>query len=311
MSLQPFMLEKQYRDYVWGGERLRPGHSPTAEVWAIHESNTVVGGDFAGRCLRDIATDFGRELLGAKVTGRIGNRFPILVKLLDCNQWLSLQVHPNDSQARELVGEGQFGKTEAWYFLDAGKNGEILCGTKKGVTKSDIERSVRDGSILDCANRVPVARGDHVLIPAGTIHALGPDLLVFEVQESSDITYRVFDWNRPASQGRELHIEQSIQVIDPEISAHVDSAPENTPIAILETCEYFTLEKLVPQNESITGFPSGESFHTLTVISGETVVAGSGWSFNLSQYESLVIPSCCEEYCIEKGSGCELLRVTA
>ena len=311
MPLQPFILEKQYRDYIWGGDRLRPGHSPTAEVWAIHENNTVIGGDYAGRLLTSIATELGTDLLGTRVTTRIGSHFPVLIKLLDCNQWLSLQVHPNDEQVRELKGAGFFGKTEAWYFLDTVNNAEILCGTKDGVTKADIVRSVRDGTILDCANRVPVTTGDHVLIPAGSIHALGPGMLVFEVQESSDITYRVFDWNRPASEGRELHIEQSIRVIDPGIRVKVSTAPIDSPIARLESCEYFSLDKLVPEDSDIIAHPAGESFHALTVISGEASVKGDGWSFGLSQYDSLLVPASCEEYRIEKQSGCELLRVTA
>ncbi len=311
MSIQPFKLEKQYRDYVWGGERLRPGHAPTAEVWAVHEDNPVAGGIHEGRSLADLAADFGSELLGTKVTRRIGNRFPVLVKLLDCNQWLSLQVHPNDAQAREMVGEGQFGKTETWYFLDALNDSEILCGTRGGITKTDIERSVRDGSILDCVNYVPVTAGDHVLIPAGTMHALGPGLLVFEVQESSDITYRVFDWNRPASQGRELHIEQSIRVIDPGISTQVRHSAGGEPVQHLESCAYFALDKLDPEKTAITGRPAGESFHTLTVIKGVAQVSGEGWSFNLVQYDSLIIPACCDDYIMDQCSGCEILRVTA
>ncbi|NMB60140.1 MAG: class I mannose-6-phosphate isomerase, partial [Chloroflexi bacterium] len=101
MKLKPFKLEPQYRDYVWGGDRLRPGYMPTAEVWAVHENNTIANGDMAGSTLADIVTQSGVDLLGTKVTRRVGNRFPILIKLLDCNQWLSLQVHPNDVQAVE------------------------------------------------------------------------------------------------------------------------------------------------------------------------------------------------------------------
>jgi mannose-6-phosphate isomerase len=270
MKLKPFKLEPQYRDYVWGGDRLRPGYMPTAEVWAVHENNTIANGDMAGSTLADIVTQSGVDLLGTKVTRRVGNRFPILIKLLDCNQWLSLQVHPNDVQAVELEGAGQFGKTEAWYFFDAAENAEILCGTRDGITKADIERTIKDGTILDCANRVHVRRGDYVLIPAGTIHALGPGLLVYEVQESSDITYRVFDWNRPASAGRKLHIEQSIRVIDPLLRSQIQSSTDSIETSLV-TCDYFTLDKIVP-SEPVSTNTAGESFHALTVIEGSTQV---------------------------------------
>jgi mannose-6-phosphate isomerase len=286
MKLKPFKLEPQYRDYVWGGDRLRPGYMPTAEVWAVHENNTIANGDMAGSTLADIVTQSGVDLLGTKVTRRVGNRFPILIKLLDCNQWLSLQVHPNDVQAVELEGAGQFGKTEAWYFFDAAENAEILCGTRDGITKADIERTIKDGTILDCANRVHVRRGDYVLIPAGTIHALGPGLLVYEVQESSDITYRVFDWNRPASAGRKLHIEQSIRVIDPLLRSQIQSSTDSIETSLV-TCDYFTLDKIVP-SEPVSTNTAGESFHALTVIEGSTQVDGNGWSVPLEKYESLM-----------------------
>lgn len=307
----PFTLENQYRDYVWGGNKLRPGETRTAEVWAVYEANRVAGGVHAGQTLADLAVKFGSDLLGTKVTRRIGNRFPVLVKLLDCNQWLSLQVHPNDRQAGELEGAGQFGKTEAWYFLDAEAEAEILCGTREGVSKVDVEKAVRAGTILDLTNRISVSRGEYVLIPAGTIHALGPGLLVYEVQESSDITYRVFDWNRPASQGRALHIEQSIRVIDPSLQADVQTSVPEESTSKLVSCEYFTLEKLTPKKGDIITRLNGESFHALTVIKGQARVEGDGWAFDLKQYDSLVIPACCGEYVIQKQSDCELLRVTA
>jgi len=278
-------------------------------VWAVHESNIVADGDQAGNTLANLVEQYGEDLLGTKVTRRIGKRFPILIKLLDCNQWLSLQVHPDDQQAEELEGAGQLGKTEAWYFFDAAENAEILCGTKDGINGADIERTVRDGTILDCSNRVSVREGDYVLIPAGTIHALGPGLLVYEVQESSDITYRVFDWNRPASTGRKLHIEQSIQVINPTLHSEVRPAGEGG--STLVTCEYFTLEKIVPSDSIILADTSGESFHALTVIEGTARVEGQGWSVDLAQYESLMIPACSGAYTIQKQTGCELLRATA
>jgi mannose-6-phosphate isomerase len=236
---------------------------------------------------------------------------PVLVKLLDCNQWLSLQVHPNDRQAQEMEGAGQFGKTEAWYFLATDADAEILCGVKSGMEPETVEKAVRDGTILDRTNRVKVSVGDHVLIPAGTIHALGPGMLVYEVQESSDITYRVFDWNRPASQGRVLHIEQSVRVIDAGLQVEVHNPVDQAGVTKLLGCEYFQLEKITLKTESITETMDGTTFHILTVISGSADLSGDGWEFTLHQFDSLVLPACTSRYSINCQSGCAVLRVTA
>jgi len=307
----PFTVTPQFRDYVWGGSRLRPGHTPTAEAWAVYETNTIADGEFTGLTLGELALKSGRDLLGTRVTQRIGNRFPILVKLLDCQQWLSLQVHPNDRQAVDMAGAGQFGKTEAWYFLDTDPDAEILCGLTPGVSHEQMASAVRNGSILDLTTRIRVAKGDYVLIPAGAIHALGPGLLVYEVQESSDITYRVFDWNRPASEGRALHIEPSIKVINTSLRMEVKASESDRQISPLISCDYFTLEKIIAEAQSISTRLNGESFHALTVIEGDAVVKGDNWSYHLTKYASLILPASCDEYTIEKQKGCELLRVTA
>jgi mannose-6-phosphate isomerase len=309
--LQPFRLEKQYRDYVWGGSRLRPGHIPTAEAWAIYENNQVVDGLFSGRSLAEAAEATGADLLGSKVIDRIGKRFPVLVKILDCNQWLSLQVHPDDRQAEEMEGQGQFGKTEAWYFLETTPAAEILCGTKPGVTAQVVETAVRHGTILEQTNRVKVSEGEFVLIPAGTIHALGPGMLVYEVQESSDITYRVFDWNRPADQGRILHIEQSIKVINPALTGEIKRPVNDQKIAELLSCPYFALEKLDPSREPIQTVLDGTTFHAITVVRGTGLIYGEGWNYPLKQFDSLVIPASTRDYTVDLQPGCELLRVTA
>jgi mannose-6-phosphate isomerase len=311
LPLLPFRLKTQYREYVWGGSRLRPEIVPTAEAWAIYETNMILDGQLAGKTLADAAAVFGSDLLGTKVTQRIGSRFPVLVKLLDCNQWLSLQVHPDDRQAEELEGKGQFGKTEAWYFLETKADAEILCGVKSGTSREALQSAVRQGTILDFTNRVKVSDGDHVLIPAGTIHALGPGLLVYEVQESSDITYRVFDWNRPASQGRTLHIEQSIQVINPDLQATIKKPVGKLDMAELLTCEYFTLEELQPTSDQIECDMDGETFHAVTVIQGNALLQGDGWNFPLKKFDSLIIPACSHQYTIVRQPDSAILRVSA
>src|SRR5690242_6726517 len=135
MTLNSFLkLEPVYRDYVWGGDRLRPGHAPTAEAWVVWEGDHIESGPLTGRPLGEAAAEHGQALLGRKAVAKTGDRFPLLIKLLDCAQWLSLQVHPNDALAVKLEGVGQFGKTEAWHVLDAKPDAKLIAGLKPDIS---------------------------------------------------------------------------------------------------------------------------------------------------------------------------------
>ena len=276
-------LEPQYREYVWGGNRLRPGQV-TAEAWVVYEGNHITSGPLAGRTLAEAAAEFGPALLGQRVVARTGQRFPLLVKLLDCAQWLSLQVHPNDEQAVHLEGPGHFGKTEAWHILAADPGAEILCGFQPNALQTDWQQAVYDGTILDYTQHMAVQPGETVFIRPGTMHALGPGLLVYEVQQTSDITYRVFDWNRPATAGRKLHIEQSLAVIDPSATGKAVPPPQFIDGAehALVACPYFSLALLTLEQTALSQNPAGQSFHTLTVIEGQVELRGQGWQQTLT-----------------------------
>lgn len=310
--LHAFKLEPQFRDYVWGGTHLRPGQQ-TAEVWVVHENNKIASGSYSGKTLADISAEFGADLLGIKTIERTGVRFPILIKLLDCAQWLSLQVHPDNEQAIDLEGPGQFGKTEAWYILHADPGAEILCGFQPGVEPEDISTSVREGFILDYIQRLRMNTGDTVFIKAGTVHALGPGLLVYEVQQTSDITYRVFDWNRPASAGRELHIEQSLAVLDLYASATplpepplTDGQPET-----LVRCPFFKMDLIHINSTTAALDTAGVSFHSLTVIDGNVSVTGDDWEIRLSQYETILVPANQGTYSIYPNCPSKILKASA
>jgi mannose-6-phosphate isomerase len=307
--LSAFDLELQYREYVWGGSRLRPGQI-TAEAWIVHEGNRISSGPFTGKTLAQAAQEAGPALLGHTSFGRIGSRFPLLIKLLDCAQWLSLQVHPNDQQAVVLEGAGQFGKTEAWHILNADPGAEILCGFRPGVSKDRIDQSVRDGSILNDTQKIPMQTGDTIFIPAGTVHALGPGLLVYEVQQTSDITYRVFDWNRPASDGRKIHIEQSLAVLDPTASAQPvrNQSFKDGEQTQLVQCPYFTLNMLSLEHETIQLSTDFSTFHTLTPIEGTVRITGSGWEMVKGLYETIIIPANAGDYALTPVGRARILK---
>lgn len=196
--LEPLLLQAQYRDYVWGGSRLLPGKAPVAEAWVVFENNLILNGPLTGKTLTEASMLAGAGLLGQKTVTQTGARFPLLIKLLDCAQWLSLQVHPDDELAVRLEGPGQFGKAEAWHFIETAPGAEILCGLKPGTDCQVLEESIRQHTILQQTQHLQAKAGDSIFIHPRMIHALGPGLLVYEVQQTSDWTYRVWGSSGPA-----------------------------------------------------------------------------------------------------------------
>ena len=196
-----FALEPQYRERVWGGQRLKAADPPVGEAWVACAESRVQEGAAAGRTVAELAEAFGPQLLGREVFAEHGTRFPLLVKLLDCADWLSVQVHPDDAQAARLVGPGEFGKTEAWHFIEADEGATVYAGVREGTTAEGLAAAIRAGRVTDVAERLEVSAGQTICIPSGTLHALGPGLLLYEVQQASDTTFRAYDWGRPASDG--------------------------------------------------------------------------------------------------------------
>lgn len=314
MKINSFLkLTPSYRDYVWGGDRLRPGHSPTAEAWVVWEDDVIETGPLAGKTLGQAAKEFGDALLGEKTTSSTGTHFPVLIKLLDCAQWLSLQVHPNDELAVELEGPGQFGKTEAWHILDAEPEAKIIAGLKPNTAPDQLAESIRAGTIMDHVQYVNVRQGDTVFMPAGTLHALGPGLLVYEVQQTSDWTYRVYDWGRPATEKRPLHIEKSIRATRADFTAPVmppPSAGDGTRHVLVES-EYFTLEMLSAVSNTIELDTRDESFHAITVIEGKAGLKAGDETVELDRFHTAVVPAEVGSYQFQPLTDCRALKSSA
>ncbi|HEY9075574.1 MAG TPA: type I phosphomannose isomerase catalytic subunit [Anaerolineaceae bacterium] len=297
-ELKPFHLIPEYRDYVWGGDKLRPGIVPTAEAWVVYEGDRIGSGSLQGRTLAEASAELGESLLGSRVIAQRGRRFPLLIKLLDCAQWLSLQVHPNDEQAVQLEGTGSYGKTEAWHFLETAPGAQIVAGLKPGTDPALVAPAVRGGTIQSLVRYIPVQAGDTVLMRAGTVHALGPGMLVYEVQESSDYTYRVYDWGRPQTSNRVLHIEKSLAVINPALTPRTEPAPAlgDGETALLTHCEYFDLELISVECCPVEQATGCESFHALTVIEGAAQVEFGGERLALRRFETALVPAACSVY---------------
>jgi mannose-6-phosphate isomerase len=220
--LYPLTFRPIFKERVWGGRNLErlfgkklPPGPPIGESWEISDRpgdvSVVANGALAGKDLHWLVENHRDELLGdAKLQG---GRFPLLIKLLDAQEKLSLQVHPPAHKAAELGGDP---KTEMWFIADAAPGAELYVGLKRGVTKAAFEQKIRDGSVADCFHRVSVRAGDAMFLPSGRVHAIGAGLVIFEIQQNSDTTYRVFDWNRVGLDGkpREMHVAQSLASID-------------------------------------------------------------------------------------------------
>jgi mannose-6-phosphate isomerase len=302
-------LEPQPHERLWGGQHLHAASPPIGEEWIAHGLSRVGSGPFAGLTIDALAARYDHELLGTTVSSRFGTRFPLLIKLLDCADWLSVQVHPDDEQARRIVGPGEFGKTEAWYFISAEPGAQIIAGVKPGVSRDELAGAIREGRVLEVANLLDVHDGETLLVPAGTLHALGPGLLLYEVQQASDTTYRVYDWNRPSSTGRKLHIEESVEVVrsvgpaelrNPQVSG-------DTGTATAIRCSYFKLNlvRVAPGGNPLIADTAGRSFHLLTVVEGTAEIRHKDERLVLRRFETALVAGSTGEYeiCGNGGPG--------
>ena len=221
--LYPFIFQPILKERIWGGRELErlyakplPPGKPIGESWEISDrpgdASVIANGPLAGKTLRWLMENHAAEILG-KAKPAAEGRFPLLCKILDAREKLSLQVHPPADKAKKLKGEP---KTEMWFITDAAPDASLYVGLKRGVTRAEFEEKIADGSVAECFHRIPVRADDAMFLPSGRVHAIGAGLVIFEIQQNSDTTYRVFDWNRVGLDGkpRELHVPQSLASID-------------------------------------------------------------------------------------------------
>ncbi|MFC3862152.1 type I phosphomannose isomerase catalytic subunit [Deinococcus antarcticus] len=292
----PLRFTPAFKERVWGGKTLgQPSTAPIGEAWILHEDQPVEGGPLAGVTLAELTRQYPRELLGAawRQQHPQGGRFPLLVKLLDCQDWLSVQVHPNDEQARRMVGPGELGKTEAWHVLQADEGAELISGTREGTTQDELEKAILAGNVSDLTEKRQVKAGETLMVPAGTLHALGPGLLIYEVQQTSDTTYRVYDWDRPADAGRQLHLKQSAEVTRPGQAGFTPADAAESP-RLLTSCDYFVLEEL--RGPQVWGDTDARTPHILTVKQGEAHLNTPAGTEVLKLHDTVLIPAQLGEY---------------
>lgn len=294
--MQPFTLAPRPVVRVWGGSRLQeiglcpPSSEPLGECWAVFGELPVADGPLRGRTLDQLVEHFGTKLLG-RWSDPQEKGFPLLTKWLDCRDWLSIQVHPDDAVARQLTGDPeQRGKSEAWYFHQVDPQGQVIHGWSQLPPVEDQLRKLEGADWLPLVRRYRPQPGSWVHTPPGTIHALGPGLLVFEVQQSSDLTYRVYDWDRPGLDGspRPLHRQEALEAV---LGSRPEMPPE-TPPGLLGAARiltpYFCVEEVTGER---TWEPGGDSFELLTALNYTLNIDCGGQGWKLSPGSSLVVPA--------------------
>jgi mannose-6-phosphate isomerase len=286
MQLYPLKFRPVFKRYLWGGRRLgtvlgKPigDGEDYAESWEVadHEQgqSVVANGPLEGMTLHELVEKHGTELFGRHAPQP---RFPLIFKYLDANQNLSVQVHPTDAAAAKL-DPPDLGKTEAWYILDAPPGSRVYAGLTYGMTRESLAHEVAAGRTEICLQSFEPRVGNCIFIPAGTVHALGAGLLIAEIQQASDTTYRLYDWNRkgPDGQPRKMHIEPALEAIDYSTRAihrQVPKATDQPHVERLVSCDKFVLDRW--RLETLHSLGGDERFHILSVLEGEVLLSRSG-----------------------------------
>jgi mannose-6-phosphate isomerase len=306
---------------VWGGRNIErlygkplPPEVPIGESWEITDrpdaNSVITNGPLAGKTLRWLMENHAGELLGPERAGM--KVFPLLVKILDAQEKLSLQVHPPAAKAKELGGEP---KTEMWFIADATPTADLFVGLKRGVTREDFERKIRDGTVAECFHHVPVKSGDTMFLPSGRVHAIGAGNVIFEIQQNSDTTYRVFDWNRVGLDGkpRDLHVEQSLASIDfndfePSLVKGGYSRNETFAVRYLVDDPLFRVNAWqVKRGQRF--YVSNKLPQIFGITRGRIVISGNNVEVMLKAGEFALVPATVERISVQAETQTELLHV--
>ena len=315
LKFQPILKER-----IWGGTKLKTLFNKpittdiTGESWEVSavkgDISVVANGKFTGQSLQELIEQYPNELLGKHVHKAFGTDFPILIKFIDAREDLSIQVHPNDELAKKR--HNSFGKTEMWYVLQADPDAHLIVGFNKEVTKAQYQEALNSGKLTELLNYEEVKTGDTFFIKTGTIHAIGKGIIIAEIQQTSDITYRVYDFNRRDKNGnlRELHTELALDAIDYTYRndykvRYTDNEDVTNPLV---HCPYFITDYLPLTKDFSKDLSADDSFHIYMCVKGEGTISDGEVALPIRQGETVLFPASCNKLVV-KTKGIDLLEV--
>jgi mannose-6-phosphate isomerase len=330
LKLYPLKFKTIFKDKIWGGQKIKsvlgkefaplPNCGETWELSGVNENiSEVSNGALSGKLLTEIISEYGSDLLGSRVLKDYGSEFPLLIKFIDAADDLSIQVHPDNVLAKKR--HNSFGKTEMWYIMQADEAARIIVGFKEESNSNEYLENLNNKTLLsilddvklnDILNRELAEAGDVFFLPAGRVHTIGKGLLLAEIQQTSDVTYRIFDFNRKDVQGnlRELHLEESLDAIDYKKYDHYKTPyqPQKDKSVELAKCEYFFTNRLDLTGDMAVDHSGLDSFKIYICLSGKATISYEGGSESLEMGDVILVPATMESYRIETTSGVNLLE---
>ncbi|TDS14498.1 mannose-6-phosphate isomerase type 1 [Maribacter caenipelagi] len=319
--IHPLKFRPILKERLWGGTKLKevfgkPIESDiTGESWELStvkgDISVVANGSLEGKSLQDLIDSNAEELLGKSVVERFGKEFPILIKFIDAKQDLSIQLHPNDALAKER--HDSFGKTEMWYIMDADPKAELIVGFNKDVTKEEYAESIDNDTLLDLLNYEQVKEGDTFFINTGKIHAIGAGVMLAEIQQTSDVTYRVFDFNRKDKEGnlRELHTDLALDAVDYEKKDDfiVSYDKAKNEVNTMVDCPYFKTNFIELTENLDLDTTQRDSFTIFMCVGGEAKISTAVGEVSIKSGETALLPASTQKISLQ-SSGAKLLEVT-
>ena len=318
LKFKPILKEK-----IWGGEKLmtllnkKSNRKDIGESWEISDvegdTSVVSKGNLQGKTLKELIKIYKEDFVGEKIYNQFGNKFPLLIKFIDAKEALSIQLHPNDELAKKQ--HNSFGKTEMWYVMQADKNANLIVGFKENTDKEEYLHHLKNKSLIDILNVDEVKKGDVYFIPTGRVHAIGAGVLLAEIQQTSDVTYRIYDWDRQNTDGtyRDLHTKDAIKAIDysSEKSYKTDYKLKNNDSSEIISCPYFTTNiiSLEDKTTSEINHTKKDSFVIYMCVKGKVEFKMDNSLEELKIGETLLVPACIKEFQIISKEKSELLEI--
>ena len=308
MNFYPLLFEPILKERIWGGSKLKTVLNKkitseiTGESWEIstveNDVSIVSNGEFTGKSLNDLINQYPNEVLGTKAHEHFGFDFPLLFKFLDARQDLSIQVHPNDELAKKR--HNSFGKTEMWFVMQADENAELIVGFKQNSSKKEYENHLKSNSVLELLETFKVKTGDVFFLETGTVHAIGAGTVIAEIQQTSDITYRIFDFNRKDAKGneRELHTELALEAINyNKINAKVAYQTTENQSSKIVHCDYFKTN-IINLSSKIEVSKTNESFMVYMCIEGNFEIDFDNTNYKFKKGDTVLLPAILTKYSI-------------